>query len=97
MFNQRKAGLVCSFLINIITTIIILSNHLIAQTASNGFINRENITNSEFSSNGFSIYSKIDETVSFPDFFPTLLEMAGLEKPDDTLLRGKSFLDLNNT
>ena len=60
MFNQRKAGLVCSFLINLIITTTILSNHLIAQTASNGFVNRENITGNELSANGFSVYSGID-------------------------------------
>ena len=36
----------------------------------------------------------IDETVSFPDFFPTLLEMAGIEKPDGLLWRGESILPL---
>jgi len=36
----------------------------------------------------------IDETVSFPDFFPTLLEMAGIEKPDGILWRGESILPL---
>lgn len=35
---------------------------------------------------------KIDETVSFIDFFPTLLEMATIEKPDDVLWRGESIL-----
>ena len=37
---------------------------------------------------------KIDETVSFPDFFPTLLEMANIEKPDGLLWRGESILPL---
>lgn len=38
--------------------------------------------------------TKINNTVSFPDFFPTLLDMAGVEKPDDALVRGKSMLPL---
>jgi choline-sulfatase len=38
--------------------------------------------------------TKIEATVSFPDFFPTLLEMAGLEKPKDILFRGESILPL---
>lgn len=38
--------------------------------------------------------TKIEETVSFPDFFPTLLAMAGLEKPKDILFRGENFLPL---
>ncbi len=37
---------------------------------------------------------KIDETVSFPDFFPTLLEMASIEKPESLLWRGESILPL---
>ncbi|MCK5078249.1 MAG: hypothetical protein KAR38_17840 [Calditrichia bacterium] len=60
MFNQRKAGLVYSFQIKLLLSLILLSGYLIAQTASNGFVNRENITNSELSANGFSVYSGIN-------------------------------------
>jgi uncharacterized sulfatase len=38
--------------------------------------------------------SKIEETVSFPDFFPTILDMAGVEKPDDVTVRGESIIPL---
>lgn len=44
--------------------------------------------------NKISENTKIEETVSFPDFFPTLLEMTELKKPKDILLRGESFLPL---
>jgi choline-sulfatase len=36
----------------------------------------------------------IDEIVSFVDVFPTLLEMADIEKPEDLLLRGNSIVPL---
>ncbi len=39
--------------------------------------------------------TRIDETVSFPDFFPTLLDMARLNKTiDNVIYRGESFLPL---
>jgi choline-sulfatase len=37
---------------------------------------------------------RIEHTVSFPDFYPTLLEIAGVEKPEDVLLRGESIMPL---
>ena len=38
--------------------------------------------------------SVVEETVTFLDFFPTLLAMAGVEKPDGLTLRGRNFLPL---
>ena len=38
--------------------------------------------------------SVINKTVTFTDFFPTLLEMAGFERPDNLVLRGESILPL---
>lgn len=38
--------------------------------------------------------TKIEKTLSFPDFFPTILEMANIKKPDELLLRGNSFVPL---
>jgi uncharacterized sulfatase len=40
--------------------------------------------------------SFIEETITFLDMYPTLLEMAGVEKPDNLLLRGRSFVSLLN-
>lgn len=60
MFNQRKAELVYSFQIKLLLSLILLSGYLIAQTASNGFVIRENIANSELRANGFSVYSGIN-------------------------------------
>jgi choline-sulfatase len=37
---------------------------------------------------------KIEQTITFLDCYPTLLEMAGIEKPDDLVLRGNSFYPL---
>ena len=36
----------------------------------------------------------VDETVSFLDFYPTLLAMTGTARPDDVLIRGRNFLPL---
>ena len=36
-------------------------------------------------------HSKIDETISFVDFFPTILKMAGITIPESILLRGRDF------
>ena len=36
----------------------------------------------------------IDEVISFVDIFPTLLEMADIEKPENLLLRGNSIVPL---
>lgn len=34
---------------------------------------------------------KVENTITLMDCYPTLLDMAGIEKPDDLLLRGRSF------
>lgn len=36
----------------------------------------------------------IDETISFLDWYPTILSMSGIEKPDELILRGANFLPL---
>lgn len=41
-----------------------------------------------------NVGTKIAHTVSFPDFFPTILEMANVKRPKDILLRGRSILPL---
>jgi uncharacterized sulfatase len=38
--------------------------------------------------------SFVEETITFLDMYPTLLEMAGADKPDNLLIRGKSFVPL---
>lgn len=38
--------------------------------------------------------SAVEETVRHIDLYPTLLEMAGIDKPDDLLLRGNSVVPL---
>lgn len=38
--------------------------------------------------------TQIVNTVSFPDFFPTILDMAGIAKPAEVVVRGKSIMPL---
>lgn len=38
----------------------------------------------------------VSETVTFLDCFPTVLEMTGVNRPSDLILRGKSFMPLFN-